>query len=157
MQIYLEVKIIIKQLKILYNKIKIYKMIYIISVLLERCPACIRFKNEYWNNIDEDWQNKLIKKNGFIPITWEFPLDKNSENYILLNNIFKEKNINYINTFPFIFAVKDNNFNVKNIKVFCADYDDSVNKFIYREGQKPLCRNRTNFENWLLEIKKNNW
>jgi len=124
--------------------------IYIIAVLLENCPACEHFKSTYWNNIDENWQN-LAQSYNFKTFTYIIPSRMNMQQHNKYKNFLIEQGIDYIDSYPFIFAVKNFNYDAKSIIPYCADYDYSINRFIYRKSSSP-CRNRQSFINFLNKV-----
>jgi len=124
--------------------------ICIIAILLENCPACEDFKTKYWNNIDGNWQEIAKNNYGFRTSTIIVPRDPAKRQQY--QNYFDKWGINYIRSFPFIFAVKNDNYNVENVIVYCADYQKSEKAFIYRQTPGGSCRNLDSYMKYLDNV-----
>lgn len=121
--------------------------IYIIAILKDNCIYCREFKNEYWNDDQYSWKN-IVKDYGFIPWT----IDINITNEKIMREHLISNGINYITTFPFIMATRENMYNIDEVFVFCCKLVNG--KFVYDNSKSP-CRTTTNFLEWLDNVKQN--
>lgn len=123
--------------------------ITIIAILLENCPACEDFKNKYWNNIDCNFQT-MAKSYGFNTST--IVVKRDPEQRKIMEKKLNDHGITYISSFPFIFAVKNDDYNIKNVIVYCADFNSFTKKFEYRNMQGS-CRNVQSYQTFLNQVK----
>jgi len=121
--------------------------IYIIAILKDNCIYCREFKNEHWNDNEYSWKD-IVKDYEFIPWT----IDINNLNEKIIKDHLISNGINYITTFPFVMAAKENKYNVDEVFVFCSTLVDG--KYVYDNSRLP-CRTTSNFIEWLNNVQKN--
>lgn len=122
--------------------------IYIIAILKDNCIYCKEFKNLYWNDSNNSWKNIVSNDFGFIP--WTINIDQYNEKQMKTHLI--ENGVDYISTFPFIMAAKENKYNVDEVFVFCSILKNG--KYVYDDKNSP-CRTLSNFTQWLMNVKNN--